>query len=114
MKEGMRESSIEGVANRDVPKSCVCGRKAAIEALAGADAGRVLSHEILNSERRRRWVKRKATRFGTVSQVSKAAQRGRRPHARIEPSCTRTGRSHLSLQLRLASDDGKSTDVIRS
>ncbi len=53
MKDGMKESNISGIANQDIPESCVVGREAKIEALTGADAGRVLSHEIITSECRR-------------------------------------------------------------
>src|ERR1700693_4184344 len=39
----MKESCREGPANHPDPESCVASRKAAIEALTGAPAGRVLS-----------------------------------------------------------------------
>ena len=42
----MKESYRKGIANHPDPESCVGGRKAAIEALTGAHAGRVLSCEI--------------------------------------------------------------------
>ena len=43
----MRESHRKGLANHSDPESCVVrGRKATIEALTGAQAGRVLSCEI--------------------------------------------------------------------
>lgn len=42
----MKESYREGLANHLDPESCVASRKAAIEALTGAPAGRVLSCEI--------------------------------------------------------------------
>src|SRR5690242_124924 len=41
----MKESHGKGVANHPDPESCVASRKAAIEALTGAPAGRVLSCE---------------------------------------------------------------------
>ena len=40
----------KGVAIHLESESCECGRKAALEALTGAYAGRVLSSEILNPE----------------------------------------------------------------
>jgi hypothetical protein len=43
----MKESRRRGVANHPVPESCVASREAAIEALTGAHAGRVLSCEII-------------------------------------------------------------------
>ena len=45
----MKESYRKGVANHPDPESCVASRKAAIEALTGAHAGRVLSCEIIAS-----------------------------------------------------------------
>ena len=42
----MKESCREGLANHPDPESCVASRKAAMEALTGAPAGRVLSCEI--------------------------------------------------------------------
>jgi hypothetical protein len=43
----MKESHRKGVANHPDPESCVASREAAIEALTGAHAGRVLSCEII-------------------------------------------------------------------
>jgi hypothetical protein len=43
----MQESHRKGLATHPDPESCVVGRKAAIEALTGARAGRVLSCEII-------------------------------------------------------------------
>jgi hypothetical protein len=43
----MKESHRKGIANRPDPESRVVGREAAIEALTGAHAGRVLSCEII-------------------------------------------------------------------
>ena len=42
----MKESYRKGIANHPDPESCVRRRKAAGEALTGAQAGRVLSCEI--------------------------------------------------------------------
>jgi hypothetical protein len=42
----MKESYRKGVANHPDPESCECRRKAAGEALTGAQAGRILSCEI--------------------------------------------------------------------
>ena len=47
----MKESYRKGVANHPDPESCVTNRKAAREALAGAQAGRVLSCEINRDQR---------------------------------------------------------------
>ena len=43
----MKESYRKGVASHPDPESCVASREAAIEALTGAHAGRVLSCEII-------------------------------------------------------------------
>ena len=45
----MKESHRKGVATHPDPESCVASREAAIEALTGAQAGRVLSCEIIAS-----------------------------------------------------------------
>ena len=45
----MQESHRKGVAIHPDPESCVASREAAIEALTGAPAGRVLSCEIIVS-----------------------------------------------------------------
>ena len=45
----MKESHRKGVAIHPDPESCVASREAAIEALTGAPAGRVLSCEIIAS-----------------------------------------------------------------
>ena len=58
----MKESHRKGIASHPDPESCVAGREAAIEALTGAHAGRVLSPENREPERRRCQAKRKATR----------------------------------------------------
>jgi hypothetical protein len=51
----MKESHRKGLANYPDPESCVARRKATIEALTGAQAGRVLSCEIsVRPECRRR------------------------------------------------------------
>ena len=43
----MQEPHRKGLANHPDPESCVASREAAIEALTGAHAGRVLSCEII-------------------------------------------------------------------
>jgi hypothetical protein len=47
----MKELHRKGLANHPDPESCMAGREAAIEALTGAHAGRVLSCEITISSR---------------------------------------------------------------
>jgi RNA-directed DNA polymerase len=57
----MRVSYEKGIAIHLGPESCGGAREGDGEALTGERAGRVLSREIVNSERRRRSRKRKAT-----------------------------------------------------
>jgi len=88
----MRESHVEGVATHDDPESCAGTREGEGEALTGARAGRVLSREmhlqdadvVMQTE-------------GNIDNVAIARRgrvlRGRRPRARTEPLCARTGRS---------------------
>ena len=45
----MEESHRKGLASHPDPESCMASRKAAIEALTGARAGRVLSCEIIET-----------------------------------------------------------------
>ena len=45
MESRMKESYTEGLVNHGDPESCVYYRKVVYEALTGAHAGRVLSHE---------------------------------------------------------------------
>ena len=89
----MREPHIEGIASHDVPESCAGVREDQSEVLTGVHMGTVLSREI--------------RRIGAPTSLSEAegniglgviastvrAPRGRRPVARVEPSCARTGRS---------------------
>ena len=68
----MKESYRKGVANHPDPESCVASREAAIEALTGAPAGRVLSFEIIairSADAVPRW--RKATPHGALARASR-------------------------------------------
>jgi len=72
----MKESHRKGVANHPDPESCVASRKAAIEALTGALAGRALSCEIFA--------------FGVPTSFNKAEGN---IEGRVSASATRTPRS---------------------
>lgn len=89
----MKEPHIKGIAIHDDPESCVGDRKVAGEALTGARMGTVLSREI----RQTRAPTLLSEAEGHMPAVAKARQqtalRGRRPVARTEPSCARTGSS---------------------
>jgi hypothetical protein len=100
----MKEPHIEGVATHDDPESCAVVRKDGGEALTGAHMGWVLSREIkgfgvptLSSEAEGHMsIGASASRWATL--------RGRRPHARVEPLCTGTGRS-TDPSMRMAHRD---------
>ena len=103
----MKVSYGEGLANHTGPESCVYNRKVMGEALTGESAGRVLSRERMYC-------------FGVptasictegkmehiVNARGDSTPRGRRPRARMEASCTGTGRSRVrpwKMALRSAS-----------
>jgi hypothetical protein len=93
-KERMKESHIEGVANHDDPESCVGGREGVHEALTGACAGTVLSREIYTTGTPTLLSQAEGNTDATAFARWCLVPRGRRPAARAEPSCARTGRSH--------------------
>ena len=70
----MKESYGKGVAIHPGPESCVASRKAAIEALTGVHAGRLMSREIYDLAKagcpgcRRSELKRKAISNVPISQ----------------------------------------------
>ena len=76
----MQEPYMEGVANHHGPKSCAGGGNVAGEALAGENAGRLLSSEITGPGRRPRWLAGKATQHATVTRVA------RRSRGVVEPA----------------------------
>jgi hypothetical protein len=93
----MKEPYIEGVATRDDPESCAVVRKDAGEALTGAHAGRVLGREIKTSGRPTLLTEAEGNTLDSVNARHRVLPRGRRPRARVESSCARTGRSLGSL-----------------
>ena len=95
MKERMKEPHTKGVAIHGVPESCGVGRKAGFEALTGAHAGTVLSREIRLSRAPTLLSKAEGNMDGVANARRRSALRGRRPVARVEPSCARTGRSFV-------------------
>lgn len=90
----MEESHIEGVATHDDPESCVEDREVGGEALTGACAGPVLSREIKHFRVPTLLTEAEGETDGTANARCDLALRGRRPGARTEPLCARTGRSH--------------------
>jgi hypothetical protein len=90
----MRESYIEGVANHSDPESCAVVRKGGSEALTGVGAGRVLSREINSTRMPTQFSNAEGNMLGGVTASLQAIRRGRRPLARAETPCTRTGRAY--------------------
>jgi hypothetical protein len=87
----MEEPYTEGLASRGGPESCVGRREVAGEALTGVHVGWVWSREI------HFWVPTlfadaEGNTGGCDSASDRPTWRGRRPHACVEPPCTRTGR----------------------
>ena len=88
----MKESYGKGLANHPDPESCGGRRKAAVEALTGAHAGRVLSFE-----RYLVWgadvvADAESNTAGVASARCRTAPRSRRPLARMETLCAGTER----------------------
>jgi hypothetical protein len=89
----MKEPYVEGVANHNGPESCTGPRKGAGEALTGVRTGRVLSREIKQSRAPTLLSEAEGHTIGGDTASLQTALRGRRPLARAESSCARTGRS---------------------
>ena len=86
----------EGLASHTSPESCGGSREAAIEALTGEHAGRVLSSEILNSPGRRRSdVMRKATPLLPQWPGTSGSRGVVRPRARVETPHAEAGRPRV-------------------
>ena len=100
----MRAPYIEGVATHDDPESCVGVREGSCEAVTGARTGRVLSREITESRVPTLSAEAEGSTTDTDSARWRLTLRGRRPRARAESSCARTGRSP-GRPLRMARRD---------
>lgn len=110
----MQESHIEGVAIHDDPESCTDRREAAGEALTGARTGRPLSREIKDFGMPTLLTEAEGHMHDTAIARRHAIPRGRRPLARTETFCARTGRSSGSLAAEGAAGRiGKAKAVIR-
>jgi hypothetical protein len=84
---------VEDLANHDDPESCVGIREGVGEALTGEHAGRVLSREKFSSGAPTLWRKAEGNTGRRVMASAVLALRGPRPLARMEATCTGTGRS---------------------
>ena len=100
----MKESYRKGVANHPDPESCVASRKAAIEALTGAHAGRVLSCEIIATGVPTSFSMAEGNTDGCAIASTRRTLRSLRPLACMETPRARTGRPHRrpSWKLRRA------------
>src|SRR6202161_3901143 len=90
----MKEPYRKGVASHPGPESCVAGRKAAIEALTGGSAGRVLSCELIAAGVSTPFSMAEDTTGGCVIESSRWTPRSLRPLACMETPRTGTGRPH--------------------
>ena len=90
----MKESYRKGLASHPDPESCVVSREAAIEALTGVHAGRVLSCEIIASGVPTSFRMAEGNIGGCVIASICRTLRSLRPLACMETSRARTGRPH--------------------
>src|SRR5262245_54777683 len=90
----MQESHRKGVAIHPDPESCMASRKATIEALTGAHAGRVLSCEIIATGVPTSFSKAEGHTDGGVIPSLRPAPRSLRPRACGGTPRAGTGRSH--------------------
>ncbi len=89
----MKEPYGEGLAIHTDPESCVGSHEGSGEALTGAHMGWVSSRERPSSEAPTLWAYGEGNTGGRALASTRTASRGRRPHARMEPPRTETGRS---------------------
>ena len=90
----MQESHRKGPASHPDPESCMASRKAAIEALTGAHAGRVLSCEIIATGVPTPFSKAEGNTARSASASFTRTLRSLRPQACMDTPRARTGRPH--------------------
>ena len=88
----MKESHRKGVAIHPDPESCIGSRKAAIEALTGAHAGRVLSCEVIATGVPTPFSMAEGNTDGYDIASPRRTPRSLRPRACMETPRARTGR----------------------
>src|SRR3990170_8793119 len=93
----MQEPYTEGLAIHGGPESCVGVREGDGEALTGVRMGAVSSREIRQSGAPTLLCEAEGHTISTAIARGRSALRGRRPVARAEPFCARTGRSQARL-----------------
>lgn len=89
----MKEPYTKGLAIHGDPESCAFCRKTEREVLTGAHAGTVLSREIRLFRVPTLLSEAEGNTSDVVIARCRSALRGRRPVARVETFCARTGRS---------------------
>ena len=90
----MQESHREGVAIHPDPESCVTVREGVIEALTGAEAGRVLSCEIIATGVPTSFSMAEGNTGGRAIASVRRTPGSLRPQACMETPRARTGRPH--------------------
>ena len=98
----MKESHRKGVATHPDPESCMASRKATIEALTGALAGRVLSCEIIAFGVPTLYHEAEGDAARGASASLARTLRSPRPQACRNTPCAGTGRPHRRPSLRRA------------
>src|SRR5271168_2892399 len=89
----MKEPYVEGVANRNGPESCIGTREGDGEALTGERMGRDMEPRNNSSEVPTPFSHVEGNTIRGDIASPRSTSRGRRPLARAESSCARTGRS---------------------
>ena len=90
----MKESYRKGPASHPDPESCMASREAAVEALTGAHAGRVLSCESSAIGVPTSFSKAEGNTDGCANASTWKTPRSLRPLACMETPRARTGRPH--------------------
>jgi hypothetical protein len=88
----MKEPYRKGLASHPVPESCVASRKTGREALTGAQAGWVLSCEIIATRVPTQFNSAEGNTGGHGSASVCGTLRSQRPQACMETPSARTGR----------------------
>src|SRR5260370_31431312 len=106
----MKESHRKGVATILTPSHARAGVRLHLKRWTGAYAGWVLSSENTDPGSRRRQTDRKATERCAITRARRAL-RSRRPQARIETPCARTGRPRGHPQPKGGGSGGESDEL---
>ena len=89
----MRELYVEGVAIHDDPESCDVACEGVVEAFDRGTCGLGIEPRNQSTGTPTPLTEAEGNTFATNIARQRAVPRGRRPQARTEPLCTRTGRS---------------------